>query len=129
MTDSMAYHNENAEAFFAESARVDMSALQERFLRRIEPGGLILDAGCGSGRDFKAFLSRGFQVLAFDASRELAELASRHLDQPVAVKAFSNIAETAGERVLRARCEPPNPARGPGVREETEFVSPTCAPW
>lgn len=40
------------------------------------PGGRILDAGCGSGRDLKIFRSRGFDALGIDASTALAKLAS-----------------------------------------------------
>ena len=35
----------------------------------------ILDAGCGSGRDTKAFMDRGYRVEAFDASAALVEKA------------------------------------------------------
>ena len=38
-------------------------------------GARILDAGCGSGRDAKAFAALGHRVTAFDASPELAALA------------------------------------------------------
>ena len=55
-----------------------MSALQEAFLSRPPGSPKILDAGCGSGRDAKAFDDRGHQVSAFDASGELAELASEY---------------------------------------------------
>ncbi|SBT08882.1 Type III restriction protein res subunit [Candidatus Accumulibacter aalborgensis] len=91
MTDTLAYYDENADSFFAETADVDMSALHERFLAYLQPCGLILDAGCGSGRDAKAFLLRKYRVVAFDASPRLAELASHHLGQPVAVKTFADV--------------------------------------
>lgn len=93
MTDTLAYYNKNAVAFFAQTANVDMTALHDRFLAHIQPGGLILDAGCGSGRDARAFLLRGYQVVAFDASPRLAQLAEEYLGQPVAVQTFSDIAE------------------------------------
>lgn len=35
---------------------------------------MILDFGCGSGRDTKYFISRGYQVDAIDGSKELAKL-------------------------------------------------------
>lgn len=49
-----------------------MSPLRERFLAHIPAGGYIVDAGCGSGRDAKAFIARGYQFTAFDASLALA---------------------------------------------------------
>ena len=102
MTDTLAYYDENADSFFAETADVDMSALHERFLAYLQPCGLILDAGCGSGRDAKAFLLRKYRVVAFDASPRLAELASHHLGQPVAVKTFADV--NAQEHYDGIRC-------------------------
>ncbi len=93
MTDTTAYYDKHAAAFFAQTAQVDMTALHDRFLSHIQSNGLILDAGCGSGRDAKAFLARGFRVAAFDASPRLAQLAAEHLGQAVAVQTFTDVAE------------------------------------
>lgn len=61
---------------------------------RIPPGGgLILDAGCGSGRDSKNFLAAGYRVVAFDGSSKLAELATQYIGQKVAVRTFSEVNE------------------------------------
>lgn len=65
-----------------------MSELHERFLRHVPAGGLLLDAGCGSGRDSKAFLAQGFRVHAFDAAPELAALAGQWIGQRVEVLSF-----------------------------------------
>ena len=89
------YYNANAQQFFADTANVDMSDLHARFLSNLPQGGLILDAGCGSGRDTKAFLNRGFRVNSFDASPELALLASELTGQHVATRRFSEITEVA----------------------------------
>jgi trans-aconitate methyltransferase len=51
--------------------------------------GHILDAGCGSGRDSSYFLDKGFDVSAFDASAELAKLASQLIHRPVTVCQFN----------------------------------------
>lgn len=71
------YYNQHAEAFFSDTFQLDMEALYRPFLEKVEKGGGIVDAGCGSGRDAKVFVERGYQVLAFDASEELVALA-RH---------------------------------------------------
>jgi SAM-dependent methyltransferase len=73
--DSVAYYNLNADRFAADTGEVDMSALYERFLRRVGPGGRVLDAGCGVGRDARAFVERGYTVVAFDASAAMVRLA------------------------------------------------------
>ena len=76
MTTSVEYYNRHAEDFFAGTNEVDMTAIYQRFLPLIPEGGYILDAGCGSGRDAKAFTERGYYVDAFDASPALVELAN-----------------------------------------------------
>ena len=68
-----------------------MSALYAEFLPHVAQLGSILDAGCGSARDAAFFKAQGFTVSAFDASPELAELASSYLQQPVAVKTFQEL--------------------------------------
>jgi hypothetical protein len=49
MTDTIAYYDQNAQRFFAETVAVDMSALRARFLAAIPAGGSILDAECDTG--------------------------------------------------------------------------------
>lgn len=53
-----------------------MHPTQERFLRLLDANTSILDFGCGSGRDTKYFLEKGYQVTATDGSAELCRLAS-----------------------------------------------------
>ena len=71
------YYNRNAQAYFDSTLRVDMSALYNRFLKYVEPGGRILDAGSGSGRDTLALLQHGYKVDAFDASPALCKLSTQ----------------------------------------------------
>ena len=81
--DSVEYYNKNAEEFYNGSINADMSSSRERFLKYIPDGGRILDAGCGSGRDSKAFIQLGYSVVAFDASREMCKMASELIGQEV----------------------------------------------
>ncbi|MCB1920522.1 MAG: class I SAM-dependent methyltransferase [Candidatus Competibacteraceae bacterium] len=82
---SIAYYEAHAQAFFDDTVALDVSPLYEPFLARIPAGGAILDAGCGSGRDTRAFLERGYVVTAFDAAPTLAKRASKHCGIPVPV--------------------------------------------
>jgi SAM-dependent methyltransferase len=91
MSSTRRYYDQNAEAFFRDTVCVDMQALYDRFLPWVTDGGLILDAGCGSGRDTKAFLEAGYRVVAFDASPVIAALASKHVSQEILVKEFAEI--------------------------------------
>jgi len=95
MTDTLTYYNAHAAAFFANTVAVDMTALHSRFLQHVPAGGMLLDAGCGSGRDSKAFLTHGFRVVAFDASSELAALATGLLGQTVGTRSFADVNEVA----------------------------------
>lgn len=90
---TISYYNENAEAFCAGTRAADMSETRGRFLRYVQPGGLILDAGCGSGRDSKYFLEHGYRVVAMDASEEICRLASAYLGQAVECRRFEEITE------------------------------------
>jgi HKD family nuclease len=93
--DTVDFYNQNADAFFADTVNVDMSPIHARFLQAVPVGGLLLDAGCGSGRDSKAFLALGYRVCAFDASAVLAEKAAALLAQPVATRSFDQVDEVA----------------------------------
>jgi len=95
MTQTIDYYDNNAESFFQSTVNVDMSPLHAKFLANLKEGGTILDAGCGSGRDAKAFKDLGYRVEAFDASSQLATLAAQHLDQDVPVKTFLDVCEVA----------------------------------
>ncbi|MFI8620889.1 class I SAM-dependent methyltransferase [Marinomonas sp. NPDC078689] len=88
---TLTFYNQNAQDFTDSTIDVDMSALYREFLPTITPNGHILDAGCGSARDAAYFKQQGFRVSAFDASEELAALASQHLQQTVEVNTFQQL--------------------------------------
>ena len=78
MDNTIEYYNKNAEQFVQGTLSVDFTATQERFLSKLSVGTCILDFGCGSGRDTKYFLDKGYQVEATDGSAELCKLASEY---------------------------------------------------
>jgi 2-polyprenyl-3-methyl-5-hydroxy-6-metoxy-1,4-benzoquinol methylase len=88
---TLAFYDAHAEAFVQRTLGVDMSSVYSRFLPFIPPGGHILDAGCGSGRDSRAFLDRGFRVTAFDGSAALAKIASETSKVQVSHRTFAEI--------------------------------------
>lgn len=85
------YYNKNADSFFEGSVNADMSSERDRFISYLPAGGTILDAGCGSGRDSKAFLEKGFDVIAFDASEEMCKRASEYIGQEVINMLFQDL--------------------------------------
>ena len=92
---TLEYYQRHAQDFFSATVNVDMASLYAPFLERIPAGGRILDAGCGSGRDSKAFLQQGYQVEAFDATAEMVALATQHTGLPVRQMTFSDVDVTA----------------------------------
>lgn len=90
-SDSIGHYDKNALLFSVGTMGVDMSGLYAEFLPLIPQGGKILDAGCGSGRDALFFKRQGHVVTAFDASSELAALASQSLGEPVRVMTFIDL--------------------------------------
>ncbi len=72
------YYNSNALAFAQDTASVDFKETQDKFLAYIPSKVRILDFGCGSGRDTKYFLDKGYEVEATDGSEELCKLASEY---------------------------------------------------
>ncbi len=88
---TLKYYQDNAQTFFDGTVNVDMSSLYETFTRHLAPGAKVLDAGCGSGRDAKAFLEMGYQVEAFDAASAMVELAREHTGLPVQVMTFADV--------------------------------------
>ena len=92
---TLAYYQAHAEQFFSDTQGVDMSPLYRRFLAKLPVGAHILDAGCGSGRDSKAFIAQGFRVAAFDACEPLVSLARAYTGLPVTHRSFAEVDEVA----------------------------------
>lgn len=85
------YYDRNTDAFIERTINVDMQSLYAPFFEYVPAAGAILDAGCGSGRDTKAFLDLGYAVTAFDASKTMAYSASCHTGQVVEVSRFEQM--------------------------------------
>ena len=88
---TLEYYDQNAEQFFKTTADVDFTDTQDRFLRYLAPGSRILDLGCGSGRDTRYFMEKGYQVDATDGSAEICRLASEYTGIPVRQMLFNEL--------------------------------------
>ena len=91
MNDTNKYYQDNALSFYSATVEIDMSVIYQQFLPLIPEGGLILDAGCGSGRDSLHFKSQGYDTTAIDASAALCTLAGELLHQDVYCLGFEDI--------------------------------------
>lgn len=87
---SIHYYNQNSKAFIENTQKADMSNLWDAFEKYLKPNSLILDAGCGSGRDSYYFLSKGYSVLAFDGSMEMVKHCKRFLHDNVIHATFED---------------------------------------
>ena len=88
------YYNRNSSAFTADTADVEFSAIQDQFLSCVPQGGTVLDFGCGSGRDTRYFLKKGYQAEASDGSEEMVKIATANTGIPVKQMLFQELDET-----------------------------------
>lgn len=93
MDKTIDFYNKNAEQFVQGTLCVDFQQTQDKFLEKLSDGSYILDFGCGSGRDIKYFLNRGYQVDAIDGSKELVRMASDYSGIQVKQMLFEDLSE------------------------------------
>ena len=91
-TPTIRFYDDNAAEYTRSTLFVEMESLYEPFLRHIPNGGRILDAGCGSGRDSKAFLDRGYYVVSIDASPKMVDATTKLTGQEAFCLAFQDAA-------------------------------------
>lgn len=87
------YYERNADSFVTATIDVRFQDMQNRFVSFLPDGAYILDFGCGSGRDAKAFIDMGYRVDAVDGSEKLCERASRNIGIEVRRMLFSELDE------------------------------------
>ena len=85
------YYNSKAKDFASGTVNVAFKEIQDIFLEYIPDGGKILDFGCGSGRDTKYFISKGYNVDATDGSEELCRIASEYTGVKVKQMLFEDL--------------------------------------
>lgn len=93
MINTLDYYNHNAASFVEDTKYADMRLVQDKFLALLNPGDSILDFGCGSGRDTKYFLEKGYRVTATDGSAECVKLASVYTGIKVKEMLFQDLRE------------------------------------
>lgn len=88
---TLKYYNQTAQTFVQGTIDADLGKLHRRFLKLLPIQAHILDLGCGSGRDAKAFLDAGYQVTAIDGSEGCCRLAGDYIGQPVLCQTFEEL--------------------------------------
>ncbi len=88
------YYRNNAGEYVQETIDFDFAdGLRRRFLELLPPNSLILDLGCGSGRDSRYFLDQGHRIVAVDPVETIAACAAKYLGHPVRVQKAEEIDE------------------------------------
>ena len=64
--NTLDYYNKNAKLYFEQTVEGDLKENYDKFLSKIAKKSYILDFGCGSGRDSKYFMEKGYKVKAID---------------------------------------------------------------
>lgn len=90
---TLEYYAQHTEAFTASTLSVDFSAVADRFLSHLPAAARLLDFGCGSGRDTRYFLEKGYTVDAVDGTPELCKFASEFTGIPVKCMLFQELDE------------------------------------
>ena len=85
------YYHDNSQEFFESTVSADVIPLYDHFLKYLPIDAKILDFGCGSGRDTKAFIEKGYIVDAIDGSADLCRLASEYTGIEVRCMAFMDL--------------------------------------
>ena len=88
---TLEYYDKNKDAFIEGTLSSDMSMFYEKFEALLSDDAYILDLGCGSGRDAKHFIDKGYKVEAIDGSQALCDSASEYIGQEVKCVMFEDI--------------------------------------
>lgn len=90
---TLEFYDRHTDDFISGTLEADMEETRTRFASYLPDHALILDFGCGSGRDTKAFLQAGYQVEATDGSEEICIKASEYTGIHVQRMLFSELCE------------------------------------
>lgn len=91
--DTLRFYESNAKEYSDSTKELIMTTNQDIFLGYIPKDGIILDFGCGSGRDSKYFLSKGYKVEAVDGSKNMCVEAEKNTGLKVKNMLFSELNE------------------------------------
>jgi SAM-dependent methyltransferase len=74
------YYQKNYKAYHEKTFSIDPTSFLAPLAQRLPHEAFVLDVGCGSGRDLIWMKKRGFDVIGFERSPGLAELARANAD-------------------------------------------------
>ena len=80
MNSTIQYYNEHAEEYFKETIDINIEDFRKKFISLLPKNAKIIDIGCGSGRDVKAFSEMGYNAIGLDIAENLSATAKQHLN-------------------------------------------------
>lgn len=89
--NTLEYYNKNALSYCEQTLVGNLQENYDKFLIHLPNNAYILDFGCGSGRDSKYFIDKGYKVNAIDGSIEMCKLASKYINQEVKCMKFDEL--------------------------------------
>lgn len=89
--NTLEYYNKNAEQYCKQTLVGNLQENYAQFFKELPNNAYILDFGCGSGRDSKYFIEKGYQVEAIDGSIEMCKIASQYIGQEVKCMKFEEL--------------------------------------
>lgn len=97
MTDrkTIAAYDKNIDAYVKLTARNKPDAALLAFMRRVTPGGLVLDLGCGPAASSAMMREHGLRVDPVDASPEMVQLANDTYDIGARIARFDDLTQAA----------------------------------
>ena len=93
--DTLKFYNEKAYSYFNQTKNSDMSKAYQRFTLFLPKKAYILDFGCGSGRDSKFFIKKGYTVTAVDGSQKMCDISSEYINQEVKCMKFDELTDVS----------------------------------
>lgn len=85
------YYHVKVKKFLKDSLKINKEELYKVFLERLPERAVILDAGCGLGRDSLHFKELGHFVISMDDSEELCQCAGEYIGQSVLLCRFQDM--------------------------------------
>jgi len=90
---NLEYYNKKAIEYTQNTVDVNFSEIQNWFASFLDKDSLILDFGCGSGRDSLAFLNMGYKVEPMDGSPSFCSIAEKVTRLKITNLRFSELNE------------------------------------
>ena len=92
--DNLKYYNENYKSYENDKHKIiNFEQIYQPFLQNLKQDSLILDFGCGTGRDILYFLNAGYKVEGIDGSKKMCMIAEKNTGLKIKCLNFLDFSE------------------------------------